>query len=151
MLTPLHLAIINRRTRLIEKCFCNKDLIDQNIIEFNITNSDGHTPLSLAARNGMTGILELLIESGASITEAELVGKSPKQEAIINGDMQLAKLIDKLKLESLLVLNKRKIVVDGSVSKAYVAKVQTNREEFYFDEDFDHGGTRRHNNSCILL
>ena len=122
------------------------ELIEENVINYNIANSQGHTPLSLAASKGMSTIVELLIENGASILEAELIGKSPKQEAMINDDIQLAKLLDRLKAQSSPLLNRnynKKTIhsnnnggggIDSKVSSHYVAQIDGG-DEFYFDAE----------------
>ena len=150
--TPLHLAVSQNRKRVIQEIL-RSDLIDEGVIDFSCVNRDGHTLLSLAASNGMQKIIELLVESGASILEAESVGRSPKQEALNSGSSNLGQYLDNLKSSSLAKLQRQTQSNDlkNNTSSKYV--------HYHQGDDFNvsnfngvHGSLRnRDTTSCILL
>ena len=150
--TPLHLAVSQNRKRVIQEIL-RSDLIDEGVIDFLCVNRDGHTLLSLAASNGMQKIIELLVESGASILEAESVGRSPKQEALNSGSSNLGQYLDNLKSSSLAKLQRQTQSNDlkNNTSSKYV--------HYHQGDDFNvssfngvHGSLRnRDTTSCILL
>ncbi|KAF5445562.1 hypothetical protein F2P56_034608 [Juglans regia] len=65
-----------------------------NGINPNSKNYDRRTPLHMAASEGLHSVAELLIEAGASVLSKDRWGSTPFDDACINGDKNLIKLLE---------------------------------------------------------
>lgn len=61
--------------------------------DINAINPDGKTPLHVAARQGQTAVVKMLLNNGARPEAKDRSGNSPLHEAIIAGRTQIADLL----------------------------------------------------------
>jgi len=71
----------------------SKYLIDEHHLDVSTKNADSWTPLHLAARNGNTVLMSLLITNGADPNSYGSLDKTPLHEAISNGHLDAVKLL----------------------------------------------------------
>ena len=74
----------------------NIEIVKQHLdagVDINAKNSDGESPLQLAAQVGQKEILELLISKGADINTKDVVGWTPVIEAAREGHKAIVELL----------------------------------------------------------
>lgn len=71
----------------------SKYLIEEHNLDVNTKNSDNWTPLHLAARNGNTILMSLLIAAGSDLNVPGDLDKTPMYEAISGGHLDAVKLL----------------------------------------------------------
>jgi ankyrin repeat protein len=74
----------------------NIEIVKQHLdagVDINAKNSDGESPLQLAAQVGQKEILELLISKGADINTKDVVGWTPVIEAAREGHKEIVELL----------------------------------------------------------
>jgi ankyrin repeat protein len=91
--SPLHIAVMNERSRLVKILLAKGALTDFEDI-------GGRTPLHYASRKGNEEIAKILLESGAHINRADEMGQTPLHFAAILGNAKLVELL--LKKEAIL-------------------------------------------------
>ncbi|KAH7117473.1 Pfs, NACHT and ankyrin domain protein [Dactylonectria macrodidyma] len=69
------------------------DIADGLTCRKDFTEYKDRTPLSWAAQNGRTGIVELLLQNGITVTEADRGGRHPLSRASENGHEATARLL----------------------------------------------------------
>ncbi|XP_054762961.2 transient receptor potential cation channel subfamily A member 1-like [Lytechinus pictus] len=74
--TPLHLAVLKRKTEVIQRLF------DEGV-DVNVRKKNGMTPIHIAAMNGATTTVMQLIENGADIDMKDAEGMTPLHRAAV--------------------------------------------------------------------
>lgn len=88
LMTPLHLAVANRRLAMVQTLFDAGARV-------NVVDANGDTPLTVAVINSNDdcGIVECLLDHGADINQKNGVGYSPIMIAAANNYVQVAKYL----------------------------------------------------------
>ncbi|WP_158706862.1 ankyrin repeat domain-containing protein [Candidatus Phycorickettsia trachydisci] len=77
----------------LHQTITSKYLIEEHKLSVDTKNSDNWTPLHLAAREGNTVLMGLLINSGANFNSPGHLDKTPLHEAISGGHLEAVKLL----------------------------------------------------------
>jgi len=86
--TPLHAACDDGNLRIVEMLLKSKDIGD-----LNVGSSECGTPLEAAVAAGRALVVAKLIESGVDINILDKKGKPPILNAIIRGELGIAKIL----------------------------------------------------------
>lgn len=86
--TPLHWAAQQGNTRLVSMILRGRK------VNVNLSNSDGWTPLQLAARRGSLQCVKLLLEAGANVHARTQAGKTPRDLAAANGRQDVVPVLE---------------------------------------------------------
>lgn len=98
--TPLHLAVVNNGTDVIDVLLKNN--------ASSIFNSSGCMPIHLAAENGHTSAIRLLLDSGIDIDTRTENGHTSLYIAIVNDQLETVKyLLDRGSNPDVMTLNGR--------------------------------------------
>ena len=90
------------------------DITDGLKNQKDFTDYSGRTPLTWAAQEGRLGLIEVLIRNGASVSQADALGRTPLATAMLFNQMSAANLLldkgsdfDKKELSNLLISSSR--------------------------------------------
>nr|CAD7443823.1 unnamed protein product [Timema bartmani] len=87
--SPLHLAVSNNHEGVIRNLKSSSE--NKNFIpDFNIQDSDGNTPISLALKKGFQHLVGILIEGGADINICDKNELTLLHQAILKADTETA-------------------------------------------------------------
>ena len=91
--TALHLAVRQDQLDIV------KDVYASRRICLDIPNRDGDTPLHYAAAWGRVEAAEILVAAGADPSSKNLLGRTPRQDAIENKHTRIVSILDRRESE----------------------------------------------------